>query len=58
VRSLCSWPNVWPDDAAVAGFVDTAKTDSNSSHQFWRCEQFQFFWNDSSRQTKTGKGQE
>jgi HEAT repeat protein len=34
VRALCSWPNVWPEDAAVAEpLLRTAKTDANASHQ-------------------------
>jgi HEAT repeat protein len=34
VRALCSWPDAWPEDSAVAGpLLQTAKTDSNSSHQ-------------------------
>ena len=33
VRTLCSWPNAWPEDAAVAEpLLHTAKTDSNSAH--------------------------
>jgi HEAT repeat protein len=33
VRTLCKWPNAWPDDAAVAGpLLHIAKTDANSSH--------------------------
>jgi HEAT repeat protein len=33
VRTLCSWPNAWPEDAAVAEpLLHTAKTDSNSDH--------------------------
>jgi HEAT repeat protein len=34
VRTLCSWPNAWPEDAAAAApLLRTAKTDSNSSHE-------------------------
>ncbi|MGO8698721.1 MAG: HEAT repeat domain-containing protein [Limisphaerales bacterium] len=34
VRTLCSWPNAWPEDAAVAApLLRTAKNDSNSSHE-------------------------
>jgi HEAT repeat protein len=34
VRALCSWPDAWPEDAAVAEpLLQTAKTDSNASHQ-------------------------
>jgi HEAT repeat protein len=34
VRALCSWPDAWPEDAAVAEpLLRTAKTDGNSSHQ-------------------------
>jgi HEAT repeat protein len=34
VRALCTWPNAWPEDAAVAEpLLHTAKTDGNSSHQ-------------------------
>jgi len=34
VRTLCTWPNAWPEDAAVAEpLLHTAKTDSNTSHQ-------------------------
>jgi len=34
VRTLCSWPNAWPDDATVAApLLRTAKNDSNSSHE-------------------------
>ncbi len=34
VRALCSWPDAWPEDAAVAGaLLQTAKTDGNTSHQ-------------------------
>ncbi len=33
VRTLCTWPNAWPDDAAVAEpLLHIAKTDSNPSH--------------------------
>lgn len=33
VRTLCSWPNAWPEDAAVAEpLLHTVKTDSNSAH--------------------------
>jgi HEAT repeat protein len=33
VRTLCSWPNAWPEDAAVAEpLLHTAKTDTNSAH--------------------------
>jgi HEAT repeat protein len=34
VRTLSTWPNAWPEDAAVAEpLLHTAKTDSNPSHQ-------------------------
>jgi HEAT repeat protein len=34
VRTLCTWPNAWPEDAAVAEpLLHTAKTDGNVSHQ-------------------------
>jgi HEAT repeat protein len=34
VRTLCSWPNAWPEDAAVAApLLRTAKNDRNSSHE-------------------------
>jgi HEAT repeat protein len=34
VRTLCTWPNAWPDDAAVAEpLLHIAKTDGSSSHQ-------------------------
>jgi HEAT repeat protein len=33
LRTLCTWPNAWPEDAAVAEpLLRAAKTDSNSSH--------------------------
>jgi HEAT repeat protein len=33
VRTLCTWPNAWPEDAAVAEpLLHTAKTDGNSAH--------------------------
>ena len=34
VRALCSWPDVWPEDASVAApLLNVAKTDPDSSHQ-------------------------
>jgi HEAT repeat protein len=34
VRALCTWPNAWPEDAAVAEpLLRIAKTDANSSRQ-------------------------
>jgi HEAT repeat protein len=34
VRALCTWPNAWPEDAAVSEpLLHIAKTDSNPSHQ-------------------------
>ncbi len=33
VRALCSWPNAWPEDAAVAEpLMHIARTDGNPSH--------------------------
>jgi len=33
VRTLCTWPNAWPEDAAVAApLLHTAKTDGNPAH--------------------------
>jgi len=34
VRTLCTWPNAWPEDEAVSGpLLHVAKTDSNSAHE-------------------------